>query len=353
MSLNKLFKDVDKVKLPKYFRLDENFDAYYSDESPTEKELNDSETDFNYTVAFPTIKSDITLCTTLGRKIVFPEETKYTNIGFLKSHLQKCIRRRLNDKALKTAYHLFKMSPTDLLRRLSIIMIEDTCLHSSYNTLVWFGIATLSNQFYWTLPHMYKVLTIVNYMCKIPYYDNVPVPNNSRFHFHKNLCSIQEKINEKMLRDTLYSLQFRLDTLGGMPGEVKLQTDMIHQWFLRFTKKSHLDPEKSGKYIALVKKHIKDTDIIDHVPKPLKINEWILEGIDFHCASMLLDWTAQKYPDYSRTDIKKAIWEFRSSINKRTYLREKQPADPELLKIWNKIKYSVDSSCIYILKNYL
>ena len=57
--------------------------------------------------------------------------------SFLLSHLQKAIRRKNNRAAIFTADLLLEISPLKLLRRLPIIMIEDTFPHHSFTTLVW------------------------------------------------------------------------------------------------------------------------------------------------------------------------------------------------------------------------
>jgi len=61
----------------------------------------------------------------------------YTNKSYLKSHLQKCIRRSDVWKTIKTAYHLMDLDATAFLRRLSIIAIEDALPLKGYTTLVW------------------------------------------------------------------------------------------------------------------------------------------------------------------------------------------------------------------------
>jgi hypothetical protein len=59
-----------------------------------------------------------------------------------KSNLQKCIRRRLDSKAIRTAYSILSLNEFELLRRLPIIMMEDVLPHPSIRTLVWWMMAT-------------------------------------------------------------------------------------------------------------------------------------------------------------------------------------------------------------------
>ncbi|KAJ3205745.1 hypothetical protein HK099_000710 [Clydaea vesicula] len=64
------------------------------------------------------------------------------HIPILKSHLQKCIRRSLIQKSLKTAIELIAIgAEQELLRRLLIILAEDSCLNINIPILVWLQVA--------------------------------------------------------------------------------------------------------------------------------------------------------------------------------------------------------------------
>lgn len=95
----------------------------------------------------------ITLTTNIGRSdadkfehFILPSEMIYNNVPYLKSHLQKCIRRSNLNLALKTTLHLAKLDLQELLRRLAIIMVEDAILLPEFSTLVWLT-AALSKGF--------------------------------------------------------------------------------------------------------------------------------------------------------------------------------------------------------------
>jgi hypothetical protein len=60
------------------------------------------------------------------------------HVPLLKSNLQKAIRRRNRDAALRTAWWLLCNDPTELLRRLPVIICEDTQLEpQTFVELVW------------------------------------------------------------------------------------------------------------------------------------------------------------------------------------------------------------------------
>jgi hypothetical protein len=62
-------------------------------------------------------------------------------VACLKSHLQKMVRRKSSDLAVKTARRLLLLDPMSLLRRLPIIMIEDVMLLPALWPLVWLMMA--------------------------------------------------------------------------------------------------------------------------------------------------------------------------------------------------------------------
>ena len=79
------------------------------------------------------------------------------HISILKSNLQKSIRRKLYKLAIKTSVSMIKIEDNnnkikqiglyELLRRLTIIIIEDTILNKYFNILFWFQII-LSKGYY-------------------------------------------------------------------------------------------------------------------------------------------------------------------------------------------------------------
>ena len=84
------------------------------------------------------------------------------NLSFLKSHLQKCVRRGLVYKALLTAYLMIEKDVTQFLRRLPIIILEDVHIIQELEIIVWFMV--MSNHI--SVPNSYKMwlLYIVKYI---------------------------------------------------------------------------------------------------------------------------------------------------------------------------------------------
>jgi hypothetical protein len=128
---------------------------------------------YSVTVKWSSLSEDVTIVTNIGstdsdkfEHFVFPSETIYNNVPYLKSHLQKCIRRSNPNLALKTAMHLARLDLQELLRRLAIIVVEDAILIPEFSTLVWLtaavskGFCLDKKRVYWLFGLVYKLATI-------------------------------------------------------------------------------------------------------------------------------------------------------------------------------------------------
>ena len=301
-------------------------------------------------------------------------ESYYTNIAYLKSHLQKAIRRRQTHLALKTANHFFRLDPTEFLRRLGIIMLEDVHLIESFNILTWLMVASSKgyqldkSQIYWLFGLVYNLCKAENW--DRPIDDAVEGPIE-----HQNISNI--RINNKedswkqqlsklnvMQKSLIYSLQFR-KAYGGLPGDKKLISSLTRTWIQRFiankslitsetmttgititssiTTETKTDPLESTKWITLLKGPPNAIQFLSPPEEGLALNQWILSAIDFHCAPNIISILCDKYEEFTADDIKSAIWHCNSKYNDRTYA---QP-DKKYIKIWKKIR-----SQFYGLANY-
>lgn len=274
-------------------------------------------------VRFSTIvkwnKQPINLCTNLKQNHEYktPQETTYSNksITYIKSNLQKCIRRKLNDKAIKTAYHFIKLNLNEFLRRISIIVIEDVILHEAYSTIVWLMAATSTKKSTFK-PNKYIIdwlLGFVDILCNINEYDKIGNDDTDY------------KIEELDNHDLLYSLQFR-KSYGGMNCDVNMLNYITGIWLERF--KNNINCNKTE--IKLI-----DSDNVNE----LSLNDWKLEGdncagIDFHCAPYIITTLSEKYDEYSEKEIKSSIWNCSSKIN----YRKNNKKSAKDIDIWNKIE---------------
>jgi hypothetical protein len=120
----------------------------WTDSGPTPKykatwcnyrDIDRSKNKFATTIKWKDMNMDLVLATDYVDE---PYSVNMTNIyrsrEYLKSHLQKVIRRSNPYKALLTAWHFLDLDLHDFLRRLCIIAVEDALPLDGYANLVWF-----------------------------------------------------------------------------------------------------------------------------------------------------------------------------------------------------------------------
>ena len=121
------------------------FYLQWIDRRPTKIELlKDKPDDVNYETTFRIKKEKYVLCGNINPSFVTyypPPKLQYSKNQYLLSHLQKCVRRMDDIKAVQTSKHLIDLDCNSFLRRLPIIMLEDVTLHESFPIIVWLMIA--------------------------------------------------------------------------------------------------------------------------------------------------------------------------------------------------------------------
>ena len=251
------------------------------------------------------------------------------NNQFLKSHLQKCVRRGKHYKAICTAYQLIENNPVDFLRRLPIIALEDVHIIKDIDIIVWFMVMSQ----YIKLPESLKrwLLYIVKFISLYPkknYYDKtIDKPDLN------SLNNIPIKF-----RSTIYSLLIR-KCYGGMKGDIKMINYIIDNWIKKLA---------SGEELITIK--CKNVIIL----KTLDVDMYEISALDFHCYRKILDIINDKYPQFEKKFIKKTIWEKSSKINFRENIKK---SELEIENCWTMIKdylQKIQKSVIkkYIWKNY-
>lgn len=277
------------------------------------------------------MKSTITICSNFDRSLI-KMENEYCNINnldnkshlvpFLKSHLQKCIRRSLVIKSLQTAKLLIKIDFLEFIRRLSIIMLEDCILHKSFTKITWM----ISAYPYWkpNKNDLDWLLGLVKLLAQVEYRDFV---QKEEFNFKSNLVTINKLDNE--YKSLIYSLYFRV-SYGGMKGDMKMLEYFSKIWIERL---SSIDAE-----LLEVKFLNTNIDLVDiNLINKLDINEIEISSIDFHCYPIILNYLT-KYTNIETDKIKKAIWYHSSRITNKKLLYNNDSYNNEYLKNWQDIK---------------
>lgn len=267
-----------------------------------------------------------------------PSEGYYTNVSYIKSHLQKSIRRGQTGLALKTANHFLNLDMTELLRRLGIIMLEDVHLMDSFTILTWLMVAN-SKGYNLDKSQIYWLFGLVYNLCQAPDWDSdYEKDTELKDGFWKSslpkLTSTQKSL--------VYSLQLR-KAYGGLAGDKVMINNLTNTWINRFigVKEGLSKKKDTPDWLALLSKY--KVNFMTPPEEPLLLEEWILPAIDFHCAPNILSILSDKYEEFSLEDIKSAIWHCNSKYNSRIKVCDNKKYG----KIWDKIR-----SQFYGLANY-
>lgn len=261
------------------------------------------------------------------------KEKKYKNVGFLKSLLQKAIRHGNVDIAVKCAYHYILLDLQDFLRRLPIIIIEDTSLHEVYSTVVWLMVASNIKECALLFDKViYEYLMgIVYVIAKSPLYHSLDKENEEiKFDI------LKEEVHKKdePLKSLIYSFIVR-KAYGGMKCDLIMLENYAYIW-------NYLNID--SKYLN---KSIIRPIMLESIPQ-LQLNEWIIEAIDFHCAPQILNYIHEEYEEFSEEYIKSLIWYYSSKKNIR--IKEENIPKDISSNDWNKIKGYVRRVQNYLLE---
>jgi hypothetical protein len=205
------------------------------------------------------------------------QPTESYPIPLLKSNIQKTMRRRNVEACLSTTQQLLRQDPSEALRRLAVIFVEDGQLHpESYDMVVWCMVAH-SKGYALTVDDEQLILSAtatalsssVRYALKIDTDQTIGVEG--------------------------YSLALR-SAYGGMKGD---------QAFL----------------LRLAKRADQLQTLFEWVQVPpfpyFSVDQMIPQSIDFHCSGSLVSWCAQKI-HMAHDTIQEAIWWHWSSPNQRS-----------------------------------
>ena len=288
------------------------------------------------------------------------KETKFKNAFFLKSHLQKSIRKQNDSLAIQTSYHLLKLDHVELLRRISIIMIEDVKVHESFTTIIWLMIALSndkksnsksnsnnfsSNNKFRMKKYIYEwVLGVIYTLCQINEINNL-----QKIEYKKEDESRINKTNiqlfnsyhqhDKEIYSILYSIHIRI-SFGGLNGDIEM--------FKNFADNINNNINNNINIKKNIYKIINKTPIrlIKIYVKELEIDDIDYTAIDYHCNSNFLEYIHKKFPNIEIEELKKIIWHHSSGINYRI-----SKSSNYNIEKWIEIKDYVEKSQKYLLNS--
>ena len=281
-------------------------------------------------------------------------------VPVLKSILQKSIRRRRPLPSTRVAMELMDKALGPLLRRLSIIMFEDSMLHPDLPLLCWLMAAESKG---YKIPQelLSRVLGVVFEVCTCPWTDrgNKTVVDDTTVDFIDVygpesaviLKSIAMRISYggmecdmEMLRQSLVTWRCRLRS-GSIPEEVRQRlgpSSPIHWIDLP----EFIHSKMRHCRIHLIEKLMKE--------RLLRLTIWdlSLEGVDFHCSNVLDHFIENKAFVSACTDrlnqdpllelkqsgdlktiLERCIWQNSSGVNFRQPLLDDAVASDEQSKL--------------------
>ena len=287
------------------------------------------------------------------------KEKIYKNTNYLISLLQKSIRKQNKNLTVQSCYHLLKLNINDLLRRLPIIMLEDTYLHSSITTIIWLMVAVGTKKFSMK-KYIYEWILGFSYTCCI----TKKKDNLQNKFINKNENDINQNNTENMKEDNsniknymllntlnnldvieysiLYALYFRI-AYGGKDHDIEMIKSYIKLWNKRFH-------NNSNKKINNMR--IKTVSLF---VKTLELDEWDLSAIDYHTNANFIDFIFKKFPEITKHDIQNIVWIYSSSINTRIKNNDNNDNNDnnneDNKEKWLKIKSYVEKTQKYLLES--
>ncbi len=264
----------------------------------------------------------------------------------MQSMVQKAVRRRQSEPAVRCGAELLIHSWTDFLRRLPIIMVEDAVVHPALPVIVWLMLAS-SRNYHPPIFFISPCLSILHEVALGTWKDNEAIDDSLNGLTDKEPSPTPQPyfsreftwLPHSMAATICRCLSYRAD-YGGMKGDVQMMYRARSLWYKRFsegishshyhnhhltghqhirsippisgkhTPFTYIDPEflstwKSDPYLAImvdkmdvfgapseligaVSLHIEGRGL-GRLPILRSLEDTVPAGIDFHCNSILDD----------------------------------------------------------------
>lgn len=266
------------------------------------RDIDLSKSKFSVYVKWKDYNMDVMIATDyVGSAYTVDMENTCRNKEYLKSHLQKAIRRSNAPRALKTAWHFLDLDLHDFLRRLAIIAVEDCLPLDGYANIVWFmaavskGYIPSDEQICWILGYVYDLAQCGHYE-QIDHDDKLTVKN------------VRARSLSQEGKNLVYSIMLR-KAYGGMKGDKAMCMSAAKSWSARYLSNS-----------AYLKLLVRENIFITPPICPMQKSEWIVGAIDFHCCPNIVTAMWEKHDEFTEEEIQSAIWHCSSSITDKELL---------------------------------
>jgi len=285
---------------------------------------------------------NITLCTNYCKTMKRHTYTDnpYTNTSFLKSALQKAVRRSDTYRAVKIGYHLFDLDRRAFLRRLAIIALEDALPLNGFNVIVWLFLASVNgyqlseHQMCWCLGYLVRLTE-----CKL--YDP-PVNGGDSESFNIAKGKLNRIPNSG--KDLVYSIKFLSVARNRCrEGDLHIIDQKARQWRDRYTS----GPDKTEELLECKT----ETKFVTPPETPLEIGEWSPSAIDFHCSMTIVNNICETYDQFTEEEVKEAIWHCSSSVTNKTKIDGTKKVIPvNAQKVWAVISKKYHNVAKFLIK---
>lgn len=244
------------------------------------------------------------------------------SVPLLKSNLQKAIRRGHTEEAVQSALALVQRDPTEFLRRLPIIYLEDVCLMDSYPMVVWLMMA--DKEYPLEDTDVDSLLQIVSCLCQCTEY----YPDLDTNSMDTDTPPTTEELQEN---DILLSVYYRF-LYGGMKGDMA----MLQRSILYY--QTHP--------MAIVQTTFTDIDYAK-----LETTVGILEeAIDFHPFPQMLTWLSRQ-TQLDKQEIKTHLWFVDSGVNLRKSDTLERSQEYAASTVWKKVEPFLSSARIQMMSD--
>lgn len=263
-------------------------------------------------------------------RIIYHVDSKYNiKTPFLKSHLQKCVRRSLHTRTVETTISLLRSYENlDLLRRLMVITGEDCMINPYISSIVWLVSATTKG---FELDDK-LVGFIIDYAYTLSRY-----PHQDKRYIKFEVISKFESDNKVEVGDLITTLRYA-NGYCGLNGDKRMFNKLSQIWSLQKT-----DCLENRLYYSFSLDHIKLEEC-----KELNPADYLLQATDFHITDVA-ERIKETY-NLNLDEIKSAIWYNISSINNKIYtsLEDIENIPEKISATWKKIKFLYEMEAIKI-----
>ncbi|GAX78038.1 hypothetical protein CEUSTIGMA_g5480.t1 [Chlamydomonas eustigma] len=285
----------------------------------------------------------------------FPPEGRWKGgIPALKSALQKCVRLGRASCAARCAMHLMKEDPSQLLRRLPIICLEDAILHPRLAVIVWI-MAAQAKGYVFGLMLASEILKFTYEIASVKVKDILPtIEDNMRISTNQDgensILQMENSLGDASKDEiTLLNAINLRASFGGMSGDVVMLRGYSKLWSSRFrsphqARLGHLGKPStqlpcslSSAWLQNLQGLYRDTSTrpcsSPHLVSaaaigPLRIADVPLSSVDYHVSDVISSllsqpciskaaWLAAAASGSSEACLKSAMWLFRSGVNNR------------------------------------